>query len=179
MFIGKGPNKIHPDFGLSDIYKYYESNAKNPLSYKKFRYIWLKLSKTIIRLIVYRNLDFAIPARLGTISIRKIKSEPTVSKDGTVNKNKLSVNYKASWLKWVEEYPTLTTNQIAKLPNKKYIYHLNEHSNGYRVKWKWDKFTATVKNQNFYSLAMTRENKQELSKAFRNFRTDYYIYTYH
>jgi hypothetical protein len=176
MYINRGPNKVHPDYGLRDIYKYYKDNAKNPLKYKRFRYIWLKIAKIIIRLIVYRNLDFAIPARLGTLCIRKSKIEPVVLDDGTVIKDRLGVDYKASWKKWVRQYPDLNARQIAKIKHKKPVYHLNEHTNGYRVRWRWDKFTATVKNQSIYSLAMTRENKQELSNAFKNFKADYYCY---
>jgi len=178
VFISRGVNKIRPDYGINDIYKYYKENAKSPLDEKKFKELWKILIKIIIRLIVYRNVDIALPARLGTLCARKIKSKPIVKEDGTVIKNRLGVNYKASWKKWQREYPDLTIHEIAKLEGKKPVYHLNEHTDGYKVRWKWDKFTCTVKNQSIYSLAMTRENKQELSKAFSQFNTDYYQYNY-
>ena len=179
MFVGRGVNKIRPDYGISDIYKYYKENAKHPIEYKKFRNVWKDLAATIIKLIVYRNLDFSIPARMGTLSARKTKVEFGFDKNGNINKNKLCINYKASWDKWIKDFPELTKEEIAKLPNKKYIYYLNEHTDGYKVRWRWDKFTCNVKNQTLYSLAMTRENKQELSKAFREFKTDYYEYSTH
>lgn len=178
-YIGRGSNKVKPDYGIREIYKYYKENAKSPLEYKKFKEVWKDVAKTIIRLIVYRNLDFALPARLGSLYIRKIKCKPVINSDGTISKNRLSINYKASWKKWQRDYPDLTLEEIAKLKGKKPVYHLNEHSDGYKVKWKWDKFTCTVKNQSIYSLALTRENKQEVSKAFREFRTDYYEYSRH
>lgn len=178
VFISRGINKTKSDYGINNIYKYYKENAKIPLDEKQFKNLWKVLIKIIIRLIVYRNVDFALPARLGTLCVRKIKSKAVIKEDGTVIKNRLSVNYKASWNKWQREYPNLTVNEIAKLKDKKPVYHLNEHTNGYQVRWKWDKFTCTVKNQSIYSLSMTRENKQELSKAFAQFNTDYYEYVY-
>lgn len=176
VYIGRGINKIPVDYGIKDFYKYYNDNAKNPLEFRKFKEIWLDIAKVIIRLIVYRNLDFMIPARMGTLCVRKILTKPIVREDGTVDKSKLSINYKASWEKWFREYPGLTKEDIAKLEDKKPIYYLNEHSDGYKVKYKWDKYTCTVKNQSIYNLQITRGNKKELSEAFKNFKTDYYEY---
>lgn len=177
MFVGRGKNKIRPDFGIQDIYKYYKENAKNPIEYKQFRTIWKELAGKIIHLIIYRNLDFAIPARMGTLSVRKMKTTFNIKEDGKLDKSQLCINYKASWDKWIKDYPNLTKEEIAKLPNKKYVYYLNEHTNGYKVRWRWDKFTCNVKNQNLYSLTMSRENKKELSKAFKEYKTDYYEYS--
>ena len=178
MFVGRGKNKVQVDYGIKDIYKYYQENAQHPLEYKVFKKTWLDLIQIFIHLIVYKNLDFAIPSRLGNLGIRKIKAKAVVKEDGTVLKNKLGRNYKASWEKWLRDYPTNTPREIAKIKNKNYIYYLNEHSDGYKVKWKWDKFTTTVKNQAYYSLAVTRNNKKELSNAFINFKTEYYEYTF-
>lgn len=176
VYISRGKNKIHPDYGITDIYNYYIENSDNPLDEATFKHLWKKLAKIIVRLIIYRNLDFAIPARMGTLSVRKTKTPFKVLENGTVDKSQLCINYKASWTKWLKEYPDLTKEEISKLSDKKYIYHLNEHTDGYKVRWRWDKFTCTVKNQNIYSLTMTRDNKKELSKAFSEFKTDYYEY---
>lgn len=178
MFVGRGKNKVKCDLGIREIYNYYKENAKNPIDKNKFSIVWKDIAKTIIRLIVYRNLDFALPARMGTLSVRKTKVQFKFKEDGSLDKSQLRVNYKASWDKWVKEYPDLTKEEIAKLPNKKYIYHLNEDTNGYKVRWRWDKFTCTVKNQILYSLTMSRTNKQELSYAFKNMNTDYYEYNF-
>jgi len=176
-YIKRGKNKIKPDYGIKDFFNYYKDNAKEPiLDYNKFVSIWKDCSHAISKLIIYRNLDFSIPARLGNLQIRKLKSKVFLNPDGSLNKNKLAINYKASWEKWIKEYPNLTNEEIAKLKDKKPVYHLNEHTDGYRVKWVWDKFTATIKNQSIYSLKMTRQNKQELSKAIKNYKTDYYEY---
>jgi len=176
-YIKRGKNRIKPDYGIRDFFKYYKDNAKEPIiDYKKFVAIWKDCAEVIVRLIVYRNLDFSIPARMGNLQIRKIKSKVFLNPDGSLNKNKMAVDYKASWEKWRKEYPDLTIEEIAKLKNKKPVYHLNEHTDGYRVKWVWDKFTCTVKNQSIYSLKMTRQNKQEVSKAIKNYKTDYYEY---
>ena len=174
MFVGRGKNKIQCDFGIGDIYKYYSENAKNPINVDKFRIVWKDIAKSIIKLIIHRTLDFAIPARMGTLGVRKNKVQFTIGKDGNINKNKLCINYKASWDKWIKEYPELTKEEIAKIKNKKYVYYLNDHTDGYKVRWRWDKFTCTVKNQNIYSLTMTRENKKGLSYAFSNMNKDYY-----
>ena len=178
MFVGRGKNKIQVDYGIQDIYKYYIDNAQYPLEYKKFKKTWLDLIKIFIHLIVYKNIDFAIPARLGILCARKRKVKAIIQEDGTVLKNKLGRNYKASWEKWLRDYPDKTPREIAKIKDKSYIYYLNDHSDGYKIKWKWDKFTTTVKNQSYYSLSITRDNKKELSNAFINHKTDYNEYTY-
>lgn len=174
VFIRKGPNKVKPDYGIKDIYKYYVDNSEDPLDYKMFKTVWSSVAEIIVKLIVFKNIDFMLPARLGSLYIRKIKSKPIINSDGSVSKNRLSVDYKASWIKWTRQYPDLSVKEIAKLKDKKPVYHLNENTDGFRVKWIWDKFTCTVKNQSIYSLAITRTNKQILSKAFKNHNTDYY-----
>lgn len=174
VYIKRGFNKIQSNHGLKDFYKYYKENAKNPLDYNTFSAVWKDVAKSIIKLVVYRNLDFMIPARMGTLCIRKMKAKPIIKPDGTISKNKMSIDYKSSWEKWKREYPELTIEEIAKLPNKKHVYYLNDHSDGYKIKWMWDKYTCTVRNQNIYSLQIARPNKQEASKAFVKFKTDYY-----
>lgn len=176
MFVGRGKNKVQIDFGIKDIYAFYRENAEKPLPYKIFKKTWLDLIKIFIHLIIYKNIDFSMPARLGTLCVRKHKAKAIIQEDGTVLKNRLGRNYKASWEKWLKDYPDKTPKEIARIKDKKYIYYLNEHSDGYKVKWRWDKFTATVKNQAYYSLALTRENKKKLSSAFINDSTDYYEY---
>ena len=176
MYVGRGKNRIKPDYGIKDFYRYYKNNADNPLPYKTFVSIWKEAAKAIMRLVIYRNHDFSVPARLGSFGIRKLKVKIQVSEDGTVNKNNLAVDYKASWKKWMEQYPGKTAKEIAKIPGKKPVYHLNKHTDGYRFKFIWDKFTCNVKNQSLYSLKITRTNKQELVKAVKKFKTDYYEY---
>ena len=178
MFVGRGKNKVFVDYGIKDIYKYYQDNAQHPLSHKQFKKVWLDMIKIITDLIVYKNLEFSIPSRLGSLGIRKIKSKAIIKEDGTVLKNRLSRNYKACWEKWTRDYPDKTPMEIAKIKNKRYIYYLNEHSDGYKVKWKWDKYTTTVKNQAYYSLAVLRDHKKKLSDAFINHKTDYYEYKF-
>lgn len=174
VYISRGKNKVQLDYGIGDIYKYYKNHAKDPVDYDKFRDLWKQLSDTIIKLILFRNLDFNLPARLGILCARKIKAVPKVREDGSVDKNKLGVDYKASWKKWFKEYPGLSVKQIAKVKNKVPVYHINEHTDGYKSRWKWDRFTCTVKNQAIYKLDMTRDNKKKLSNAFKDPKIDYY-----
>ncbi len=176
VYISRGKNKIQVDYGIQDIYKFYKDNAKNPVDYNQFRDLWKQISTVIIRLILYRNLDFNLPARLGVLCARKIKAVPKVREDGTVDKSRLGINYKASWQKWLKEYPELSVKQIAGIKNKIPVYHINEHTDGFKIRWKWDRFTCTVKNQAIYKLDLTRSNKKALSKAFNDPKVDYYEY---
>lgn len=176
VYLKRGINKIESGYGLKDFYKYYKENAKNPLDYTTFSNVWKDVAKSIMKLVIYRNLDFMIPARMGTLCVRKVKAKPIIKSDGTVCKNRMSINYKASWEKWFKEYPELTKEEIAKLPNKKHVYYLNDHSDGFKIKFMWDKYTCNVKNQNIYNLQIARPNKQEVSRAFTKYKTDYYEY---
>ena len=54
----------------------------------------------------------------------------------------------------------------------KIIYHLNEHSDGYKYRLYWSKQPYTFSNRYKYQLSLTRTNKRHLAQLIFN-RKDY------
>ncbi len=90
-----------------------------------------------------RSEGFKMPYGLGFIQIIKYRPKSFSSKS-------LSVDYKAS-----KEY------------NKK-IYHLNEHSDGYKFRLYWSKLPRTIADRYKYQLCLVRQNKRKLAQLIFN-----------
>lgn len=88
-----------------------------------------------------------MPYGLGFIQIGKYKPKH-------MNDKSLSVDYKAS-----NEYG-------------KRIYHLNEHSNGYKYRLYWSKLPQTFPDRYRYQLCFVRQNKRKLAQLIFN-KQDY------
>lgn len=55
----------------------------------------------------------------------------------------------------------------------KKIYHLNEHTNGYKYLFKWDKQPCVYKNHKMYKLTMVRNMKRTLAKYIKELGYNY------
>lgn len=121
------------ELGLRDAYLYYKQNTENPLSYKKFKSVYESYIEEVVDLIM-RGENYKIPSKLGYFRIRKYKT----------NLDKLAKDYKTS-----KELGTT-------------IYHLNEHSDGYRIKFLWQKSRAILKKDTKrpYSFVPSRDIKR-------------------
>ena len=133
---------------LVQSYKKYDDYYK--VGYKKYRSICEDFNKLIIDEILLKAKEFKMPYRLG--SLRILKKEMNYS----VGKNKLKIN-------WFE------TNK-----NKKVIYHLNDHTDGFNYRWFWSKKKAIVKNKTIYSFQATRTNKRRLAGLLKTKQVDYF-----
>ena len=94
-----------------------------------------------------RSEGFKMPFGLGFIQIGKYKPK-------TLSSQSLSVDYKAS-----KEYG-------------KHIYHLNEHSDGYKYRLYWSKIPRTFPDRYRYQLSLVRQNKRKLAQLIFN-KQDY------
>ena len=103
-----------------------------------------------------------MPFRLGTLSIKKNKLRLHV-KDGKLEKNKLIIDWEKCWDYWHNEYPGKSRKEINAIKEKVVIYNINEHTNGYIMRWKWDKSTCNVHNQTVYSFRPTKRNRLALA----------------
>lgn len=88
-----------------------------------------------------------MPYGLGFIQVGKYKPKSLTQKS-------LSVDYKAS-----KEYD-------------KTIYHLNEHSDGYKYRLYWSKIPRTFPDRYKYQLCFVRQNKRRLAQLIFN-KQDY------
>ena len=105
------------------------------------------MCKVILDYILNRSEGFKMPFGWGFIKIGKYRPK-------SLNERSLSVDYKAS-----------------KIYNKK-IYHLNEHSDGYKYRLYWSKIPRTFPDRYKYQLSFVRQNKRKLAQLIFN-KQDY------
>jgi hypothetical protein len=145
----RSPNRIQEAYRLSELYSFYlsdkEENTSYIITFKEFR----SVLKDYIRIVFDNIFDgniYYMPFGFGPLYVNKRKVIPG---------KRLSPN-------WSE------TKKYGKL-----IFHLNEHSNGYKYSFKWDKGGCRFRNGKFYRLEMARCKKRELAKSIKVDGKDY------
>ena len=128
---------------IRDMYKQY-SQQDDTVDYKTFKLILDAFNKMLIDSLLESSEGFKMPFWLGYVCIVKYNPKSYTQKS-------LSVDYKAS-----REYG-------------KTIYHLNEHSDGYKFRLYWSKTPRTFPDRYKYSLNLVRQNKRSLAQLiFKN-----------
>lgn len=113
------------------------------VDYSLFRAILDEMCKVILEHVLERSEGFKMPYGLGFIQVGKYRPK-------SLTQTSLSVDYRAS-----KEY------------NKK-IYHLNEHSDGYKFRLYWSKIPRTFPDRYKYQLGLVRQNKRRLAQLIFN-----------
>ena len=113
------------------------------IDYLTYKRILDAMCKFILKHVLNGSEGFKMPYGLGLIQIGKYKPKNYDSKS-------LSVDYKAS-----KEY-------------NKCIYHLNEHSDGYKFRLYWSKIPKTFPDRYRYQLCLVRANKRKLAQLIFN-----------
>tara|TARA_B100000519_G_scaffold195617_1_gene200873 strand:- start:62 stop:526 length:465 start_codon:yes stop_codon:yes gene_type:complete len=139
----RGEGNYKKDFGSNEVYKYYKDNVIPELQVDKqtFRKICDEFNKLIIDEILVNSEEVRLPYRLGTIRVKKSKMKYD-------DKNKLKIDWAAS----------------RKLGKR--IYHLNDHTGGYKYRFYWTK--GIVKNITAYSFIPTRTNTRTLASILKD-----------
>lgn len=117
------------------------------VSYELYKRVLDEMCKVILEHLLERSEGFKMPYGLGLIQIGKYKPKH-------LNDKSLSVDYKSS-----KDYD-------------KRIYHLNEHSNGYKFRLYWSKIPRTFPSRYKYQLGFVRKNKRKLAQLIFN-KQDY------
>lgn len=133
---------------IHDLYNYYkQTTIENSIDLKTFRAITADFGILVSDQLLSGSKRFKMPHKLGSLAIVKYKP---IYYDSRC----LSIDFQAT---------------------KKYgktIYHLNEHTNGYKVGMHWYK-TNKFDNYKDFMFVMTRANKRKLAQLFKNKITDY------
>lgn len=127
--------KNKQSYTFRDMYK----SMPVEVDYGLYKRILDEMCRIILEHIFERSECFKMPYGLGSIQICKYRPK-------MMNEKSLSVDYKTS-----KEY------------NKK-IYHLNEHSDGYKYRLYWSKIPRTFPDRYKYQLCLVRQNKRKLAK---------------
>lgn len=125
------------------MYKYYKANSPYKVEYKLYKRILDKMSQIIAEAVLDRSEGFKMPCGLGYIQVGKYQPK-------NYNSKSLSIDYKST-----REYG-------------KVIYHLNEHSNGYKYRLHWSRVPMTFADRYKYQLCLVRANKRKLAQLIFN-----------
>lgn len=128
---------------IRDMYAQYHKDNKNDVSYNTFKTILNEFNSELKNCLLESSEGFKMPFGLGYVQIVKYKPK-------SYTKKSLSIDYKSS-------------AQYGKI-----IYHLNEHSNGYKYRLYWSKIPQTVPDRYKYQLQLVRQNKRHLAQLIFN-----------
>jgi len=171
----RGKRKVIADYKIDDIYRFYcESSPDNYVSKQMMHTLFKEMFPSIVKMIVLDNFQFRMPANLGDLRIKKKITKPSINDKGELDTHRLSIDWKTTKALWLQKYPDKTAEEIKSIEDKPVIRELNEHTDGYRYVWYWDKLTTNIPNQSAYYLDMTRTNDQILSGASKTNDLNFY-----
>lgn len=133
---------VKQSYTIRDMFKEYHKIDEN-VSYFRFKRILDKFNEIVKESVLNGSESFKMPHRLGLIAIVKYKPKNYDSKS-------LSKDYK-------------TSKELNKT-----IYHLNEHSDGYKYRLYWSKNKNTFPEVYKYNLSLVRQNKRKLAQLIFN-----------
>jgi len=90
--------------------------------------------------------NFKLPSNVGILELKKYKSNNSIDWYNT------NIKY--------GEY-----NKLSK--DKKFIYHKNIHTDGYKPILKWNKKKSKIKNKSFFKIEFVRKRNLELAKMYK------------
>ncbi len=152
-FYGRGKNRIQGCLTLADMYDEYIKDKEEIGPYNitraEYRTIVEDYIKMVMDEILNKASNFKLPFRLGDLRVVKLDSS-------LGRKRRYSIDFSLT-----QKYG-------------KPIYHLNEHSGGFKYMFKWSKKDMYVKHGVFYRFIPTRTNKRRLAYNIKNYITDYF-----
>ena len=139
-------------YTVTHIYKSYVEHTKdNPslkIDYATFRAIVVDYSNWVMDEVLERSREVKLPGRAGSLLV--IKRKPF-----RINRRNFNVDFKH-------------TNELGKT-----VLHLNEHSDGFRYRFRWKKSKSILKNKTLYEMVMSRANKRRLAYIIKNKLNDF------
>ena len=180
---GKQKEKHTTHVGIDDFYKYYcfdtfknkgkgrtvvEHDSTYALDRSTYTKILSEFNSAIAQEIMFDNLEYKVPVRMGVLSIKKKKPKIYFNENNEMV-NRMPVNWKATLEMWKEDPDAKE--------KKKLIKHTNEHTNGYVPFWYLNTYSANFKYKTVYKFAATRTNKRSLAQILKddNVKVNYYL----
>lgn len=129
-------------YTIRDMYKSYKEIDEN-VDYLRFKRILDQFNTNLLDSLLNASEGFKMPCRLGFICVVKYKPKSYTDKS-------LSKDYKLS-------------KELGKT-----VYHLNEHSDGYKYRLYWSKNKNTFPDIYKYNISFVRANKRKLAQLIFN-----------
>lgn len=168
---GKGRFKI--DKGIGDGYRYYLKHIKDypeefHIDRAKYGKILKEIHQEIVHKLLYNAESFRMPCGLPSIRVKKFKRKVRFKEDGSIDPKSLAINWKATRELWEK-------NSKAK-EQKKLVYFINDHTDGYSAYIAMEKLSSNVPNLNVYNFVSLRDNDRHLAKILLDpyNKIDYY-----
>ncbi len=171
-------------YAQEEIYKFYKNKIKDlgPESVYnvgqglvgkiqgEFNRTWMQ------ELLVGKGLTFKTPYKIGNIFCIKKKTKLRFDEEGNIITRLLPVDWYRSKQKWAKMWPGLSPAELKKIPKKPLVFCLNEHSNGYRYSFFWDRRGQRFTNIRAYNFVPNRKNHRHLAKVAKDpdLRVDYW-----
>lgn len=152
MYFGRGENKIKCAYRLKNTYTDYINNIIKGSSFDIEFDLYRLILEDYLKIVAKKILEgemFAIPARLGHLYVVKKKLNYSCVQNLPINWKEVNAH------------------------NGKVIYHLNEHSRGYKYRFYWNRNGILTNNRKLYRLLMTRTNRRELARLIKEEGKDY------
>lgn len=145
--VGKrSSNKVKVDYASNDMYRWYNKQHKKGSELKVPVSTYTKIiglfNKKIMDKVLYESESVNLPCNMGTISVAKYPMKKFDSK--------LHIDWPTS----------------VKL--KKYVYHMNDHTDNYQYRFMWHRNKMRVLNSRKYYLTFSRTNKRLLAKLIKD-----------
>lgn len=145
-------NYNRKSYTIADYYlsykDYIQEGSQYDISYQTFKAIVTDYFKYIRDEVMLNSKEVKLPCRLGTLQI--IKHQPK--------------EYTNKSLRWDWK----ATRELGKP-----VYLLNDHSNGWKYRFHWQKKDIIVKNIKKYMFIACRQNKRDLAQIIFNKQCDY------
>jgi len=151
----------------NDYQHYYRANYSNCVGWNKYRNIWKDIATELMEEVIITGYEWKLPCGLGTIRMKKYKPKLRF-KEGRLDPKILHIDYNETRILW--------ENDLDAREKKIKVYHLNSHSDGYKVVLDWLKpFTKTskVRKFRFYPTRILESKVSEVLKKHLN-KTDYF-----
>lgn len=146
---------------LSYFYDKYQEKAKNKnITRIKYNKIINLAHELIVKGIIEDNFIFSPPYLPFKFRIRKYKQKIKYDKKNNIIKSNLPINWKATKDYW-KNNPTAKDKKIV-------IYHLNDHTDGYRFRFYKYHRAVCLKVLRYYNFKPSRKNDRLLASHILN-----------
>ena len=153
----KRNHKVKCDFGSIDYFKFFKKETGNKdISRLLFGKILKEFNRHVRDRISTKGAEFIIPARIGKVELRKVKTEVKIAEDGSIINN-LPINWRETRKLWAE-------SEKAKEKKTK-IRYTNEHTDGHTFRIFYIRSKANYKNKSIYKMQFNRTMKRQLSES--------------
>jgi len=156
-------HRVVCDYGTKDYYKYYKEN-NGKVNNKLYSSILRDFHKGVADILINNEYSFKLPARLGVITIKKVKLFVKMDKNGNMITN-YPINHKATRELWARDPKAKEAKRRVRFENK--------HTNGYKYEFKYLNSFANFPNKKIYTMTFNRLMKRTFgSILFREGEVD-------